>query len=164
MCELCSSLILNCVRCSSSTMCMLCEPGYAVNPAFQCQLCTITMDNCATCSSIDVCNSCMNGLVLVGMSSCCTVAMPYCKGCKLNITKCDECISDSYWLITPTSCIKCDNTIPFCSTCTPNGTICYNCFMGYIFNGAGACQKCSDFVINCGICDTSPACLKCINN
>ncbi len=104
---------------------MQCDPGYAVNPAFKCQLCTVTIGFCATCASIDVCNTCMAGYNLVGLSSCCTAAMPYCIGCKNNIALCDGCINDQYYMATPISCALCKNAIPFCATCTPNGTICY---------------------------------------
>lgn len=88
--------------------------------------------------------------------------MPFCTSCKNDPNLCDACINDKYYMPTPVLCSLCKNAIPYCAKCTPNGTICLECFAGFIFDSQFHCQKCSDFVDNCGFCNNTPACTACL--
>ena len=61
MCVLCSSSILNCQTCSSSSSCSQCISGYAINSiSHVCDSCSLSIPKCSTCYSKFVCMTCVD--------------------------------------------------------------------------------------------------------
>ena len=104
-CPSCGSKIPNCISCSSCTNCLVCRSTYVLN-AGKCQLCSATLPRCATCPSTTSCATCTAPNQMVN-TDCCSVAMPFCTGCKSNPSQCDNCISTSYCKKTAALCVAC---------------------------------------------------------
>lgn len=109
-CNLCSSVMPNCIKCPSNSVCTTCDVGYGLkNPADGCLKCN---SNCKTCSvSATTCTDCYYPLVLHGDNTCKSVT------CSSNqyphsILNCRNCILDY-----PNS-LTCNNVSPL--TCDPN--------------------------------------------
>lgn len=65
-CLFCSSLIPNCLYCSSSRNCTQCLSVSYVNSDNFCTLCRRTIPNCFTCTNSTHCSSCLLGRWVVG--------------------------------------------------------------------------------------------------
>lgn len=71
-CQNCSTLITNCVTCTSSSNCTSCTNNqYAINSGNQCQLCSDLMTNCSTCTSSSNCTGCANNFSALNSTNQC---------------------------------------------------------------------------------------------
>lgn len=155
-CYSCGDKISNCIACSSCSTCTSCKTKYALN-AGKCQLCSTTLPRCATCSSISSCTTCTAPNQMIG-TDCCSVAMPFCTGCKVSPSQCDNCISNSYCKQTPAVCVSCSTPMPNCVTCSSCST-CTSCISNlYGLNSSTKCQLCSELIPQCVKCSSATVC------
>ena len=128
-CTVCTSVNVNCLQCSSNSLCSLCTVGWTGN-------------TCSTCSVGYVganCDDCATGYYPSSSGSfVCTI----CTSINVNCLQCSS----------STQCTTCSIGWdgPNCSICAANyiGTLCNICDSGY-FKSAGVCVSCSIISPNC---------------
>ena len=149
-CSQCSTVITNCLLCSSPSACTLCARGYSISSTGSCvSRANCTVRNCDACqtNSTTLCATCSTGFTL-NANSTCNVA---CSSGQLLINGACSCPYGSY--AGSSGCVACSDSN--CLECT--STTCTLCFIGYYPSGS-SCTACPS---NCKACD-STTCYYCV--
>lgn len=111
----CVACTTGCTKCSSSSSCQLCSPGYYRSSTSKCSAC---YTYCATCTSYSYCNACKPGYYLKG--STCSACKTNCLSCSTS-TNCLECKSG--YTLSSNSCSYSKTTTESSSSDTPFSSI-----------------------------------------
>ncbi|KAL4226624.1 hypothetical protein ACF0H5_014607 [Mactra antiquata] len=153
-CVQCQQALLNCVTCSNSSFCDVCNDGYYVQYG-SCVQCQQALLNCVTCSNSSFCDVCNDGYY-VQYGSCvqCQQALLNCVTCS-NSSFCDVCNDGYYGLYG--NCNKCYDR---CSLCT-SYTQCTKCEDTF-YNIPNYCSSsCSAYCSDSGCDDITGYCYDC---
>ncbi len=117
-CKPCSDAIPNCDSCDNSTSCILCQPGYYLNPAStECLSCGA---NCVYCENDTECLSCDNTTILI-QGKC--HPLP-------ESARAPQCEPGTYLVQETGECVSCMYVAPNCTNCTDEDT-CTGCDTGF---------------------------------
>ena len=130
----------NCLKCTNSTHCEICNPNYYLNKS----KCFKYPDHCSEYNVTKLkCTNCIASYFLKDNK---------CEACPNNCTKCessDKCqICNSGFVLENDKCVAC--SVNNCTTCVEGDhTKCSACNVSFKLEG-GACKKCN--VLNCSQC------------
>jgi len=161
----CSTIDVNCLGCTSYTVCSQCQTSYFpyvyTNLSSRCQLCSSAIAGCNVCTSATACTTCITPTYLMdaGLNTCapCNKYMANCLNCT-STTACTGCVT--YYGLSSGACKLCSSMVAGCQVCT-DALHCTKCLNGYYLDGSGVCQLCSAAIDNCAICDNSTYCDLC---
>jgi hypothetical protein len=111
----CSTIDLNCLQCTSHTICVVCSSHYYPqsypNITSACLLCVNAILGCTSCTNTSVCLVCTTPTYLLNLTNCVTCAtyMDNCLNCT-GSTTCTGCLS-YYGLKTDGSCVLCSSAL-----------------------------------------------------
>lgn len=130
-CQKCSTVIQNCVKCSSVSACTKCiNDSFTVDQDGSCQPCAA---NCRTCRTIGPgkCDTCSAGFTVDSQTKTCTACQTVnCVVCSSDPAVCTTC-KNGYRLSTTTGsteCVACAD--PNCSYCNTDVNKCDRCKTG----------------------------------
>lgn len=151
----------NCLACTNSNVCTLCNEGYSPNSQGVCLPC---LSNCRGCSSQAnaVCLSCGQGFYL-NSNSVCQACPSFCLTCSsLGCTQCQG----GYTLTSSFTCQK--NCVAPCATCSATSTTsCLSCLAGYTYvQSSSSCTPITTCTGGCTVCPlnyvlSNSQCLAC---
>lgn len=140
VCKTCPNWINNCVTCTSSTVCTLCDLNYLPgNLGANCKVCSDHITDCLECNAWNDCKTCDEGTYKTAAKTCSSCTAP-CSKCVDNATKCTDCVSPKV-LGNANNCDTCANFISDCIECTVY-TACTKCADTFYLDN-GACVKCN---------------------
>jgi len=164
LCQTCSSAIVGCSTCLSSTVCTSCDINNILVGS-GCQICATFIPNCLNCTKIGVsvhCVICAVGYYIDPITF-------TCKPCNTSVSNCKYCLSEFdctdcewlYYLDSPTLCPVCSVALNYCLNCTNNGNTCYQCIDDHSLLDNGKCYLCDNWISDCVRCSDQQHCLQC---
>jgi hypothetical protein len=138
VCRTCRTFMDNCVTCSSSTTCLTCDAGYAIEAA-KCKACSLMFSNCNLCTS-HVCTNCDSGFAVdLGVCKTCSTFMDHCSTC-ISQSSCTSC-TYPYDIGPDQLCTKCQLPFYYASRfCIDDA----NCVSSYVaLNNVITCTFCN---------------------
>ncbi len=157
---------LNCLSCTSPTVCTQCLSGYTLFTQNGQTLCVPCTTSCRTCADGQPasCMSCGVGFYLSGNS--CTQCSTNCGSC--TAAGCISCVDGFFLTSTQTCAPNCVLPCATCSTITP--TKCQSCIAGYMLNEVS--NTCNQVITCNGPCIVCPLgytlnsgkCIQCTAN
>jgi hypothetical protein len=134
----CFQCPLNCLTCSSTSVCQICQPGYNLTSSGQIQCSPNCLLPCATCqaSNSSYCLTCLAGYNSNGNGTCSP------------ITNCLSCVvcPIGYSFSATQTCIACGANCATCYASTPS--VCTSCVIGQWLNNS-TCISCPTNCVSC---------------
>lgn len=170
-CDLCNVQIPNCLTCTNSSHCAVCNSGFVLltDATSSTCPCSSVMPHCIDCSDANTCTICEPGYPLNGITSKCDCDITFnslenCLSCIL-VDKCSVCVALFFLNSTTSICQPCSDIHSSCTDCTGEKS-CISCASGYALDsismpGSVICQECGKLINNCTLCSSSTVCTDC---
>ncbi len=144
-CIACPVAILNCITCSSPTVCLTCDVGWVISSgSCQCDTVANNLLYCQTCTNPTTCTACVSNQYFL------KTADTKCYPCSNFDVNCVECSAENVCTLCATTygietftnattlCVPCSTTITNCQNCLVS-TACTLCSTTYYATSAGIC-------------------------
>ncbi|ELP90348.1 protein kinase domain containing protein, partial [Entamoeba invadens IP1] len=148
----------NCLSCTSSTNCILCDNNLIVKNGF-CVSGSNVSDNCSkVVTGTSICALCVSK-TFRNEDGKCENCLENCVECR-NIKTCTFCELNHFLLTNSSACISYDNIMK-CEDKSVRG--CIKCSFGYFIENQ-FCSSCDSKTTNCEICNSVGKCTSCKND